>query len=336
MSLRARKEQQQLQASVLKMAAAVSPHRYRIFVQLARNMSGPQARSGLRGRGCCPAWKAARTLALVISDALVPNIGTRWSHAQRGPSRCSAWWRITIWQSTLVAHRRAVTGQAYARAAIVRQCGQTYRRDLCAVSPAASQADLSPPRCRSLHPGLGRNRPTEADAHIRRQASLLDEKAQDAIVVRELHGRVTFWNKSAERLYGRPATRPSGQPIETLLYRDRVTSTQPPAPRSTRANGPEIVPLRPGRQAIDMEGAGRWCRANDNEPGLILGSIPTSASARPPTARSSAWRSTTPDRPVQSACCCSDRMQRRPLATPSATTRGCAAVHRPAGQLPRP
>jgi PAS domain S-box-containing protein len=36
------------------------------------------------------------------------------------------------------------------------------------------------------------------------QASLLD-KAQDAIIVRDLDHRVTYWNKSAERLYGRSA-----------------------------------------------------------------------------------------------------------------------------------
>ena len=40
-----------------------------------------------------------------------------------------------------------------------------------------------------------------SDARIRQQASLLD-KAQDAIVVRDLEHKVLFWNKSAERLYG--------------------------------------------------------------------------------------------------------------------------------------
>ena len=40
-----------------------------------------------------------------------------------------------------------------------------------------------------------------ADAHIREQASLLD-KAHDAIIVRDLDGRITYWNQGAERLYG--------------------------------------------------------------------------------------------------------------------------------------
>jgi diguanylate cyclase (GGDEF)-like protein/PAS domain S-box-containing protein len=41
----------------------------------------------------------------------------------------------------------------------------------------------------------------DADTNLRTQASLLD-KAQDAIIVRGLDDRVRFWNKSAERMYG--------------------------------------------------------------------------------------------------------------------------------------
>jgi len=39
---------------------------------------------------------------------------------------------------------------------------------------------------------------------VAEQAALLD-KSQDAIVVIDLNHRVTYWNKSAERLYGWPA-----------------------------------------------------------------------------------------------------------------------------------
>ena len=41
----------------------------------------------------------------------------------------------------------------------------------------------------------------DADSHIREQASLLD-KARDAILVRDLDFRITYWNKGAETLYG--------------------------------------------------------------------------------------------------------------------------------------
>ncbi len=47
------------------------------------------------------------------------------------------------------------------------------------------------------------------------QASLLD-KAQDAIVVRDLSHRITYWNKSAERLYGWPASEAIGMVARDL------------------------------------------------------------------------------------------------------------------------
>jgi diguanylate cyclase (GGDEF)-like protein/PAS domain S-box-containing protein len=58
-----------------------------------------------------------------------------------------------------------------------------------------------------------------ADARIKEQASLLD-KAKDAIVVHDAANRITFWNKAAERLYGLPAERVLGTPIETIVYDD--------------------------------------------------------------------------------------------------------------------
>src|SRR5690606_37560870 len=59
----------------------------------------------------------------------------------------------------------------------------------------------------------------QADARIREQASLLD-KAQDAIIVRDLDHKITYWNKSAERLYGWKAEEAVGCSAEELLYRD--------------------------------------------------------------------------------------------------------------------
>jgi PAS domain S-box-containing protein len=47
------------------------------------------------------------------------------------------------------------------------------------------------------------------------QASLLD-KAQDAIIVRDLGHRITYWNKSAERLYGWTAAEVLGQVARDL------------------------------------------------------------------------------------------------------------------------
>ncbi|MGV3663683.1 MAG: PAS domain S-box protein [Prosthecobacter sp.] len=54
---------------------------------------------------------------------------------------------------------------------------------------------------------------------LRQQASLLD-KAQDAILVRDLKHTVTYWNKGAERLYGWTAEEALGSNVVELFYPD--------------------------------------------------------------------------------------------------------------------
>ncbi len=54
---------------------------------------------------------------------------------------------------------------------------------------------------------------------IRAQAELLD-RAQDMIIAFDVHGVVTFWNRSAEQVYGIPRDHVLGQPIENALLRD--------------------------------------------------------------------------------------------------------------------
>ncbi len=52
---------------------------------------------------------------------------------------------------------------------------------------------------------------------LKTQAVLLD-KAQDAIAVLDLEDRVTYWNRSAERLYGWSAAEAMGRPAAELLH----------------------------------------------------------------------------------------------------------------------
>ena len=58
-----------------------------------------------------------------------------------------------------------------------------------------------------------------AAAKLREQASLLD-RAQDAIMVRNLDGRIRFWNQGAQRLYGWSAEEALGKTLDALMYRD--------------------------------------------------------------------------------------------------------------------
>jgi two-component system, cell cycle sensor histidine kinase and response regulator CckA len=61
----------------------------------------------------------------------------------------------------------------------------------------------------------------QAEEKVAEQAALLD-KSQDAIVVIDLNQRCTYWNKSAERLYGWENNNVYGQNLEELIFRDRA------------------------------------------------------------------------------------------------------------------
>jgi len=58
-----------------------------------------------------------------------------------------------------------------------------------------------------------------AEEKIAEQAGFLD-KARDAIIVRDLEGRIEFWNEGAETMYGWSSDEVAGRLIGTLLYPD--------------------------------------------------------------------------------------------------------------------
>ncbi|MBK5205259.1 MAG: PAS domain S-box protein [Polaromonas sp.] len=74
----------------------------------------------------------------------------------------------------------------------------------------------------SLRARLERRRSQEvarqAAVKLREQASLLD-RAQDAIVVRNLDRTLRYWNKGAERLYGWSAEEVLGKTMDDVMYR---------------------------------------------------------------------------------------------------------------------
>jgi PAS domain S-box-containing protein len=59
----------------------------------------------------------------------------------------------------------------------------------------------------------------QAEARIAEQADFLDE-AKDAILVRDLEGKIVYWNKGAERIYGWLASEVMARNIAVLLYKD--------------------------------------------------------------------------------------------------------------------
>ncbi len=61
-----------------------------------------------------------------------------------------------------------------------------------------------------------------AQNKITEQAALLD-RAQDAIIIRDLHSVITYWNQGAANLYGWHSEEALGQSVLTLLYRDSTS-----------------------------------------------------------------------------------------------------------------
>ncbi|AOG21650.1 EAL domain-containing protein [Acidovorax sp. RAC01] len=278
-SLRAHKAQQKLQSSVLKVAAAVSASTgTEFFVQLVRNMADALGAQG----GCVVRLqprvegKAPRvtTLAAVLDGNMLPN----------------AEYDLTGTPSLLLLTQReyAVTDkvqQLYPDAPVLRQVGaQAYAgQQLCngdgevvgiafvVFRQAIADTDFITSTLQIFAARASAEIDRQlADARIRHQASLLD-KAQDAILVRDLDNRIIFWNKSAERLYGWTQLQVLGQSIETLLY-DEPTHFRH-ATQAVLEHGEwtgEIVQRHRDGSTIEVEGRWTLVRGDDGQPQSIL------------------------------------------------------------------
>lgn len=100
-----------------------------------------------------------------------------------------------------------------------------------------------------------------AEAKLVEQAALLD-KAQDAIIVCDLEHRITYWNKSAENLYGWTAAEAIGRAARELLHVDPEAFDA--AMRLLLADGEwigEFVHQRRGGATLIVEG--RWTLVGD-------------------------------------------------------------------------
>lgn len=108
-----------------------------------------------------------------------------------------------------------------------------------------------------------------ARAALQRQATLLD-LAQDAIIVRDLDHRVTYWNASAERIYGWSTSEAVGQDIRDLLNHDPgVYDSAMEELRTSGSWSGEIA--KRNRAGQDRIIAARWTLIEDDMgPDLVL------------------------------------------------------------------
>ena len=294
MALRTQKEQQSLHASVLKVAAAVSASTgTAFFEQLARNMAealGAQAACiGRLIKGLPPgAPTQAESLAVVIDGEIRPNIVYT---LEQTPSH-----RLLTQRQYLVTEQvqqrypdapivQAISAQGYAGMQLQSSQGEPlgmlfvlFRQPLSRPEFALSTLQIFAARSAAeLERQL-------ADAHIRRQASLLDS-AQDAILVRDLQHRVLFWNKGAERAYGWTQEEALGRHITQLIYRDADAFER--ATRTVLAQGAwsgEMPQQHRSGHSLDMEGRWTLVCSDDGQPESIL-AINTDITERKATER---------------------------------------------------
>lgn len=101
-----------------------------------------------------------------------------------------------------------------------------------------------------------------AENLIQRQAALLDH-ARDTILVKDLEGRVTYWNKGAENLHGWTQAEVLGRVAEDFLYKDhfRAEAARLAILGKDEWSGEFIMLTKTGREVI-MES--RWTLVRDS------------------------------------------------------------------------
>ena len=223
--LRSRQEKQRMQDVVLKVSQAVSAgHGEDFFHSLTRHMvEALGADGGLVGRLNPESRQSIETRALFMNGQFVENV----SYALPGtPCEGVSLGYTCIFERSIQTEFPADDWlaeqgiEAYAGIPLMDTKRQVsgimsvfFRRPLDQASLVHSTLKIFAAR---VADELERQ---ETDERIREQASLLD-KAQDAILVRDLDHRVTFWNKSAEALYGWTAKEVVGKVVTEIFYKN--------------------------------------------------------------------------------------------------------------------
>ncbi len=265
-NIRSREERQRTQEVVIKVAQAVSSGTGSEFFELlTQNMvEALGAHGGLIGRHNANG-NLIETISYVLEGKLMDNVsygldGTPCADVTQGD--------ICVFEEGVQGlfpedHLLEVLGiEAYAGIPLFHQAGGVagimvvfFSSPLTEIALVQSTLQIFAARAAAE---LDRQ---QADARIREQASLLD-KAQDAILVRDLGHNITFWNKSAERLYGWTAEEAVGRSVEDLLYRDASVFTK--AHEQTLSLGEWVGEMNQiDKWGRDLTIEGRWTLVRD-------------------------------------------------------------------------
>ncbi len=279
-SLRARREQQRLHASVLKVAAAVSTATgTEFFVQLASQMAEVlDAQAGcvmrlLPRQYDKPARVAA--LAMVVEGQLLPSMEYDLEATPSMRLLTQRQYVVPEGAAALYPDTPITAGRLQAQAYVGQQLCDSSGETIGMIFVLFTQPLADPDFVTSTLQIFAARAAAEierqvSDNRIRQQASLLD-KAQDAIIVHDLEHRITYWNKSAERVYGWPQWQVLGHSIASLLYQDPTLFYR--AAQTVLQQGEwagEIVQHHRDGHAIDIEGRWTLVRSEDGQPESIL------------------------------------------------------------------
>lgn len=274
-SLRARKEQQRLHASVLKVAAAVSTATgTEFFVQLASQMAEVlDAQVGSVVRLLPQQYdKPARvsSLAVVINGQLLPP--TEYALEGTPTMKLLTQRQYVLPQGASESYPHSpVQAQAYVGQQLCDSSGDTIGMIFVLFAKPLADPDfvISTLQIFAARASAEIERQV-SDTRIRQQASLLD-KAQDAIIVHDLEHHITYWNKSAERVYGWPQWQVLGHSIVSLLYQDPTLFYRASEAVLTQGEwAGEIVQHHRDGHAIDIEGRWTLVRGEDGQPESVL------------------------------------------------------------------
>ena len=279
-TLRVREEQERLQATLLKVASAVSASTgAEFFGTLAHNMAdalGAQAAGVARllpGPAGTP--ERAMTLSRILLGESLPNSEYR---LEGTPGHALVTQRqLVITDGVLHNYPHAHLAQrAQARSYVGHQLTASDGQPVGLIFVMFRHALQDPDFVANTLQIFAARASAEierqtADQRNRRQASLLD-KARDAIIVRDLEHRILFWSQGAERMYGWPSEHALGQRISELLYRDdpqeflRATAI-------TLEQGEwmgEITQYHADGRALEVEGSWTLVRDDEGRPESIL------------------------------------------------------------------
>ena len=291
--MRNRDEQQRLHASVVKVAAAVSATSgTEFFVGLTHNMA-----EALDAQVACMAlfsplkddgMASAKSLAVVINGALQPN--TTYDLEGTPSLQLLSQSQVLIERDVALRYPKApvvhtVGAQSYAGQQLCDASGKPIGMICVLFRQPVTNAEFVTSALQIFAARASAEMQRQlADTRIHYLASLLD-KAQDAIIVRDLNHRILFWNHGAERMYGWSSAEALGQSCVELLYNDPLGCQL--ATTFVLEQGEwvgELVQKHRDGHTLEMEGRWTLVRGEDGQPESIL-TINTDISARKATER---------------------------------------------------